>query len=369
MYDVAIIGAGPAGSTLARLLPPEHRVLLVDRRPLDAPPHTTSRRKPCGGLLAPAAQYELARQGLGVPPTVLDGPALFAVRTLDAEVGLERLYQRFYVNIDRERFDRWLVSLVPPQTERRFGWSLKSLEPDDGISFLTFETAEGTRVGACARVVVGADGAASTVRRLAFPGTPHPARYVAVQTEHLTEGGDAHFGALFDPRITDFYGWTVPKGGRCLAGIAVPAGQRSRVADAHTQLVQRAREAGFGLGDEVARISAPLLRPSGPSQLCTGRDGVLLLGEAAGFISPSSAEGISYALRSGASLASALVPGLAGAAIRYRSAVLPLAVSVCVKQAKSAAIYSPSVRHALMRSGITSVAEGERLVTLRHAIS
>ena len=81
--------------------------------------------KPCGGLLAPAAQAELARQGLGVPASVIAGPQLFAVRTLDLPARLERLYQRFYINVDREAFDRWLVSLVPECVDGRL-----RLEPD-----------------------------------------------------------------------------------------------------------------------------------------------------------------------------------------------------------------------------------------------
>ncbi len=35
MYDIAIIGAGPAGATLARLVAGRYRVLLVDKRQLD----------------------------------------------------------------------------------------------------------------------------------------------------------------------------------------------------------------------------------------------------------------------------------------------------------------------------------------------
>ena len=70
MYDIAIVGAGPAGSTLARLLGDSYR---VSARRSAASRSGTHRRdaagKPCGGLLAPAAQHELARQGLGVPAT------------------------------------------------------------------------------------------------------------------------------------------------------------------------------------------------------------------------------------------------------------------------------------------------------------
>ena len=35
MYEIAMIGAGPAGSTLARLVADRYRVLLVDKRQLD----------------------------------------------------------------------------------------------------------------------------------------------------------------------------------------------------------------------------------------------------------------------------------------------------------------------------------------------
>lgn len=33
MHDIAIIGAGPAGATLARLIAHRYKVLLVDKRP------------------------------------------------------------------------------------------------------------------------------------------------------------------------------------------------------------------------------------------------------------------------------------------------------------------------------------------------
>ena len=67
MYDVAIIGAGPAGATLARLLAGSFDVLLIDRRRLDEPPGCRRRAKCCGGLLAPDAQKALASLGLDLP--------------------------------------------------------------------------------------------------------------------------------------------------------------------------------------------------------------------------------------------------------------------------------------------------------------
>ena len=359
MYDIAIVGAGPAGSTLARLLGSSHRVLLVDRRRLDRDHTRGDVAKPCGGLLAPAAQAELARQGLGVPASVVTGPQLFAVRTLDLVADLERLYQRFYVNVDREAFDRWLVSLVPDRVETAFGWTLSTLEPAADGPFLRFRTAEGGNVGVRARCVIGADGAASLVRKLSFPDVPVPRRYAAIQAEFSIGAFDPHYGALFDSRLTDYYGWTIPKGDRLLVGAAFDSSSPG-VAEKFSALVDGARACGFGFGEEIARSSAQVVRPSSLLDLCPGSGSILLAGEAAGFISPSSAEGISFALRSAAALAGALDQGLAGADARYRAAALPLALSVQAKAIKASAIYGRVTRRAIMRSGVGSIPVGGR---------
>ncbi len=355
MYDVCIIGAGPAGSTLARLLSPRYRTLLVDSRDLSGPPsrvrHTSE--KLCGGLLAPKAQKELARQGLGVPGHVVLGPQLFAVRTLDLNARLERLYQRFYINVDRDAFDRWLVSLVPDRVERAFGWTATGVELDDDGSFVTFSTAEGGRASVRARLVVGADGARSIVRRAVLPRETMPPRYAAVQAAFSGTATDSYYGAAFDERLTDFYGWTIPKGDMTLVGAAFPLG--GGAPERFDRFVVELREAGFNFGDESDRGAAMILRPSSPAHVRFGAGNVALAGEAAGLISPSSAEGISYALRSGRILAAALAPGMRGAVERYSMAAVPLKADVVARMVKSSAIYGPLTRRLVMRSGLAAI--------------
>jgi geranylgeranyl diphosphate/geranylgeranyl-bacteriochlorophyllide a reductase len=358
MYDIAIIGAGPAGATLARRLGSEYRVLLLDRRRMDLDPAESPNRKLCGGLLAPAAQRELARQGLGIPQSVIAGPQLFAVRTLDLAANLERLYQRFYVNTDREAFDRWLVSLIPERVERCWGWSLSAIDTDDEAPTLTFRTAHGGRASVRARLVVGADGAGSTVRRLVYGSERAPERYSAIQAVFDAGVSDPFYGAIFDESLTDFYGWTIPKGGTVAVGAAFPVG--AGVPERFDMLVGKLRASGFRFGRELSRGAAPVARPTRPGHLFVGRGRVLLAGEAAGFISPSSAEGISYALRSGADLSAALVDGIDGAAGRYVSAAWPLALKVGVKAAKGSAIYGVKMRRLVMRSGIAALPVGSQ---------
>jgi flavin-dependent dehydrogenase len=355
MYDVAIIGAGPAGATLARLLGPKYRVLLADRRRLDLDPAAGRLTKPCGGLLAPAAQRELARQSLGVPASVVTGPQLFAVRTIDLAVGLERLYQRFYVNVDREAFDRWLLSLVPNRVEKCLGWSLTRLEADEDAPTLHFRTAEGGRACVRARFVVGADGANSAVRRFAYGSEPSPRRYRGIQARFSHSNAEPYFGAYFDSAITDFYGWTVPKGDDLIVGLALPCDTPSE--PGFDAFVDELRARNLVDGRESSREAALICRPTLPWHLLLGYRRILLVGEAAGFMSPSSAEGISYALRSGANLARAFAFGPEAVAERYVASSWPLAARVGVKAAKGWAIYAPPTRRLLMRSGIAALDE------------
>ncbi len=356
MYDIAIIGAGPAGSTLARLLSDRYRVLLVDRRRLDSAPEPGGPVKTCGGLLAPAAQRELARQGLGVPGHVATGPQLFAVRADDADSGLQRLYARSFLNVDRELMDRWLLSLVDPGVDRGLSWNARSIEPaDDGV-FVRFETPGGGEASALAHLVVGADGASSLVRRSCFGARPSAAGYVAVQGLFESTALEPHYGAFFDSRMTDHYGWTVPKGARTLVGAAFP--RQTGVPGRYDAFVERVRRSGLGLGEELSRCAAVVSRPSTPAQLVLGSGRVALVGEAAGLISPSSAEGISYALRSAAVLAEALAPKTSDALARYRRLAAPLVFEVCAKMLKSRLIASPSMRQILMRSGVGTLPEG-----------
>ncbi len=352
MYDVCIIGAGPAGSTLARLLPAGLRVLLVDRRRLDRPYVRGTAAKPCGGLLAPSAQRELATQGLGVPSRVIAGPQLFAVRAVDLDARIEQHYQRYYLNVDRESLDRWLVSMIPDSVSRLFGYSAYAIDRDHGSPLVRLRASCGAPASVAARLVVGADGAASIVAAT-LGARRSAARYVAVQG--VFEGGsdDASFGAYFDRENTDFYGWSIPKGRYLSIGVACPRG--AGAASRFDAFVRRLAESGQHVGTQLGRESAPLLRPSHPGELRLGGEGLLLVGEAAGLISASSAEGISYALRSGRALAEALAGGLDGAAARYRIAAGPTVADALGKMVKSRVIYEGRARRALMRSGVTAI--------------
>ncbi|NLB77564.1 MAG: oxidoreductase, partial [Clostridiaceae bacterium] len=96
-----------------------------------------------------------------------------------------------------------------------------------------------------------------------------------------------------------------------------------------------------------------LLRPRRKDTL-TGNNHAALVGEAGGFISPSSAEGISYALKSSYALAMSLKDGIGDFQKRYKKNLRPVLRSITFKQMKSPGMYNQTIRGMVIKSGILS---------------
>jgi len=82
---------------------------------------------------------------------------------------------------------------------------------------------------------------------------------------------------------------------------------------------------------------------------------VALIGEAAGWISPSSAEGLSYCFRSALNLTRALEQGCEGAIQRYAGYSQGLKLNILGKIIKSPAMYNQHLRRLAMGSGLKSM--------------
>ncbi|UWG98439.1 FAD-binding protein [Dehalobacter sp. DCM] len=358
MYDIVIVGAGPAGSTLARLIGSKYKVLLLDKRDLENENPKNMAQKCCGGLLAPDAQKMIATLGLGIPKDILVDPQLFAVRTIDLTNHLERLYQRFYFNMDREKIDRWLVSILPAEVDKKFNAIFKNYTDIRGGYEIHYR-ANGQERSVKTRVIVGADGAFSRIRRTIGHDTATsadvsiPEKYIAIQECYESKDQMPYFTAIFDEEITDFYAWIIPKGAHIFVGAALRQGNKPR--EKYAILKSKLNRQGFHFDHPLKKEGAYINRPRKASQLWVGKDDIALVGEAAGAISPSSAEGISYALKSSLYLARSLEEGIDGFLGRYNQRMRDIRLNLSMKNLKSPAMYNRFLRQLAMKSGLQSI--------------
>lgn len=345
MYDVVIVGLGPAGATLAAQLPAQMKVLAIDRKSDGA----DSFRKPCGGLLAPDAQKVLARLDLTLPKELLVDPQIFAVRTIDLASGLTRHYQRFYLNMDRHKFDRWLISRIPSGVERWDNSRLVDAQRTEEGFRLTVHTETGEERTITTRTLVGADGAYSRVRQIFYPD--HKIRqYTAIQQWFEPVDPNPFYSCIFDPENTDCYSWSIYKDGAFVFGGAYPI-ENSRM---HFENQKKKLAAqGFVFGPPLRTEACAVLRPASPWEFCLGEKNLFLIGEAAGFISPSSLEGISSAFRTALALCQALESPNPERDYRRRTRTLRLQLSL--KLLKCPFLYQPILRRMVMQSRLNAL--------------
>ncbi len=306
-YDAIVIGAGPAGATVAlRLARAGRSCLLVDgaRFPRD---------KLCGEGLMPAGQAVLRALGLsdvlqagqpftGIRYRLADGTAAEA----DFPGGEQGL------GIARRALDARLVAAAQrqPGVEVRLGcWVREILLPGaagagDGVEVLVD--------GAAARapVLIGADGGRSLVRRVAGLEAPPPRR------PRFGVGG--HFGhpPRDDPRVEVFVGpgwelYTTPIAPDVTSAALLLSRPGLRPLQGRLERGLRERLRGAG-GRCAALADGPLtsrVRALGPLAL-QARAGhaerVLLIGDAAGALDPITGEGVALALTTGAAAADVL---------------------------------------------------------------
>lgn len=344
--DIIIIGLGPAGSTFARLIDSSYKVIALDKKTENA----ASFKKPCGGLISSDAQKALAGFDMTLPKDILVDPQIFSVKTIDLKNNLIRHYQRFYINLDRHKFDLWLRSMIPHNVEVRENCTCKKAERIAGGFKVTF-LEDGEEKVLTSKYIIGADGAKSIIRNTFFKNK-NIRTYMSIQQWFNEENPKPFYSCIFDKENTDACSWSISKDDYFIFGGAYPKDNaRERFENQKVKL----QKLGFKFGEPVKTEACLVLRPSSPFSFCCGEKSAFLIGEAAGFISPSSFEGISSAINSAKYLSKIFNEKKGDFNKKYKRKTLKIRVKLFLKVLKCPFMYNQFLRQVVMKSSLKAI--------------
>jgi menaquinone-9 beta-reductase len=302
MLDVLIAGAGPAGSIAAIVLARAGaRVLIIDRE-------VFPRDKLCGDTLNPGALNFLASLGLRGGPLESARPLLGMIVS-GPRHSVRGMYSGGAVGraVTRRAFDAWLLTQAIDAGARfESGWVARAPLFADTSGSRTVrglalaKRGQGQLWRVPAIMTIAADGGRSAIaRHLGLTSNPQrPRRWAfgsyASGVAGVSEVGEMHVRSghyVGIAPLTDV-----------LANVCVVTGRRPGARGA-IEVIRRAIADDPALAQRFEGAQfAPHVRVLGPLAVdarAPGVEGLLLAGDAAGFVDPMTGDGLHLAMRSG----------------------------------------------------------------------
>ncbi|WP_411291859.1 geranylgeranyl diphosphate reductase [Sphingorhabdus sp.] len=288
-YDVIVVGGGPSGATAAHdLACAGYKVMLLDK---------AGRIKPCGGAVPPRLLKDF-----DIPQTMLVAHAKSARIIAPSNKKVMMPVGDGYVGmVDRDSFDEWLRNRAAEAGATRVTGKCETVDDSAAVVKLSYRSERnGPLHTVTTRSVIGADGARSSVAAQCLKNAErvkcvYAYHEIVEVPDNVTEDYDptrcdVYYQGHLSP---DFYAWIFPHGKT--ASIGLGSADKGFPLRETTRLMRE--QTGLSHWKTLRREGAPI--PLKPLKRWDNGRNVVVAGDAAGVVAPSSGEGIYYAMTAG----------------------------------------------------------------------
>jgi geranylgeranyl reductase family protein len=287
MYDLIVVGAGPAGASAARSAAKSGlKTLLLEKEEMP-------RNKLCGGGVTPKV---LTRFDFKLPKELIDCEVKSARIHVGENLHHFRTDETLVYMTSRTSFDAFLTEkAVEAGAELRDGNPVNRVKA--ASSCVEAQTLEATFRS---KILIGADGMGGpTARTGGFYDSwkPDQVAYAIESEVHVGEkavqeflGSSSSFDLYFGVSPGG-YGWVFPKDDHLTVGVGCRLDRLRDGIDLFDSFVKRVRELK---GVEIPKPQAHLIPLGGAANVPSVRDRMLLAGDCAGFAEPLLGEGIYF---------------------------------------------------------------------------
>ncbi len=311
MLRVAVVGGGPSGSCAAEILAKAGIQTWVFERKLD-------NAKPCGGAipLCMVAEFDL-------PDSIIDRKVrnmrMISPSNREVDISLDKVYEEsdkeFIGMCRREVMDAFMRDRAAELGATLINGLVtkidtgKSRQGPYNLTYSDYSSGESTGVTKNLEVdlIVGADGANSRVAKAMDAGDYNVA--IAFQERiKLPEKEMSYYEDLAEMYVgtdvsPDFYGWVFPKYDHVAVGTGTMQKNQTLIKSLQEGVRNRAQKRL--VNGEVIKVEAHPIPEHPRPRRVVGR--MALVGDAAGYVTKSSGEGIYFAAKSGRMCAEEIV--------------------------------------------------------------
>lgn len=297
--DIVVIGAGPAGlSTALKCAEYNYNITILEKKNIN-------KSKPCGGVTPEITKdilyYDLDLQ---LPNFVLADIKSLGLYYIPPSGINDGGYVKNYrlINLDRTKFDRWLSEIALQRgITIRYGVSailIKRIEKN--LYKIKYEDIHRENYIET-KYIIGADGVFSFVRRkVLLNKTGKFDKIIVIQDYSDLEMNLGNFFYMFflDPKITPIYGYIIPKGRFSIIGLGVYPEQAFFIYKYYEKFLKWLYKYGF-LPNKYRFFKREIGFIPYCNDFILGKENIILVGDACGYVNAISGEGIRYAIESG----------------------------------------------------------------------